>query len=258
MYDWNASEYHRVSDPQFGWGLTVLARLKERNLAGVRRACDAGCGTGRVTAEFIKALPAKCSVVALDVSERMLDIAAEALAEWRGRVEFVACDFQALPFENEFDLIFSTAAFHWAPDHDKLFAALYRAMKPGGALVAQCGGGANLARIRERETALIRDPRYARYFSRWKPVWNYATDEVTLARMNRARFQNAMIWLENSPIQMPDEASYRAFLATVIERTQLEFLPEEASRNAYLDEMIRLAAGDLTFDYVRLNIEAEK
>jgi trans-aconitate 2-methyltransferase len=32
-----------------------------------------------------------------------------------------------------FDLILSTATFHWIPDHDRLFRNLARALEPGGA-----------------------------------------------------------------------------------------------------------------------------
>jgi trans-aconitate 2-methyltransferase len=54
--EWNASEYHRVSGPQFSWGLKVLDRL---DLTGARaRVVDAGCGSGRLTGELLARWPA--------------------------------------------------------------------------------------------------------------------------------------------------------------------------------------------------------
>src|SRR5207244_8478409 len=47
------------------------------------------------------------------------------------------------------DAIFSNAVFHWVPDHDRLFARLHAALRPGGRLVAQCGGHGNIAKVRE-------------------------------------------------------------------------------------------------------------
>lgn len=52
--DWDAPRYHRVSNPQLGWGLRVLERLP---LRGDETVMDAGCGTGRLTAELLQRLP---------------------------------------------------------------------------------------------------------------------------------------------------------------------------------------------------------
>src|SRR3954462_2833672 len=71
MTDWDASRYHRVSEPQFDWGLKVIARLKP---AAGERILDLGCGTGRLTAEIRRvATPgAPPRVVGLDRSAAML------------------------------------------------------------------------------------------------------------------------------------------------------------------------------------------
>jgi trans-aconitate 2-methyltransferase len=61
--------YDRVADPQARWGRAVLARLP---LRGDERVLDAGCGSGRVTAELLERLPGG-HVVALDSSPAMLD-----------------------------------------------------------------------------------------------------------------------------------------------------------------------------------------
>ena len=52
--EWNSSVYHRLSAPQVSWGKKVLSRL---HLRGDEVVLDAGCGTGRLTAELLEALP---------------------------------------------------------------------------------------------------------------------------------------------------------------------------------------------------------
>ena len=140
--EWDATSYHKVSGPQTGWGQMVLARL---DLAGDERAIDAGCGSGRLTAELAERLP-HGQVVALDRSWNMLQTARANLRPAYGsRVRFVQVSLPALPFEECADVVFSTATFHWVPDHPALFSNIFTALRPGGRLHAQCGGGPNLA-----------------------------------------------------------------------------------------------------------------
>jgi trans-aconitate 2-methyltransferase len=259
--DWNAEQYHKVSEPQFEWGLQVLARLAALPLRGDEAVLDAGCGTGRLTLHLAGLFP-RGFVVGTDLSAPMLKTFAAELNGMREpageHIGLVLADFQALPFLNSFDLIFSTAAFHWAPDHDALFASIYKALRPTGRLVAQCGGGANLARVRERAQIVMRDAAFERFFRDWRPPWNYADVPATKQRLVDVGFVDAEVWLENSPVTMPDAASYRAFAETVVERTQMAMIPDHAMKAEYLDRVVDLAAGDFTFDYVRLNINAQK
>ena len=64
--EWNSDAYHKLSEPQLLWGKRVLSWL---SLRGDETVLDAGCGTGRVTAELLNLLP-RGRVVAVDFSER--------------------------------------------------------------------------------------------------------------------------------------------------------------------------------------------
>src|SRR6266567_5322815 len=159
--EWNSAVYHRLSGPQVSWGKKVLARL---SLRGDEVVLDAGCGTGRLTADLLEVLPSG-RVVGVDLSQNMLHSARQHLAaQFDARVSLVACDLLYLPFEHAFDVIVSTAAFHWVLDHDRLFANLHAALVPGGLLEAQCGGGPNLDALRKRANALAAIPKFVLYF----------------------------------------------------------------------------------------------
>ncbi len=109
--EWDADTYHQLADPHVTWGRRVLARLP---LRGDETVLDAGCGTGRLTAELLEFLP-RGRVVAVDASAEMLRVAREHLAPRFGdRVAFVRADLQTLILPNPVDAVFSTATFHWA------------------------------------------------------------------------------------------------------------------------------------------------
>ena len=57
---------------------------------------------------------------------------------------------ESLPFEAEFDAVFSNAALHWIRDQDAVLASVKRALRPGGRLVAELGGHGNVAAIRNQ------------------------------------------------------------------------------------------------------------
>src|SRR5580704_19370963 len=93
--EWNSAVYHRLSGPQVSWGKKVLSRLQ---LRGDEVVLDAGCGTGRLTAELLEALP-NGRVVGIDLSQNMLHSAREHLSGPFGtQLSLVACDLLRLPF----------------------------------------------------------------------------------------------------------------------------------------------------------------
>ena len=140
--EWDAKTYDKVSDPQFNWGVEVLERLE---LNGDETVMDAGCGSGRVTAKLLEKLPSG-RVLCVDASESMIEQAREAIGD---RADYMVADLSQLEIPEPVDVIFSTATFHWVPDHDLLFSRLHDALKPDGRLVAQCGGQGNVSKHAE-------------------------------------------------------------------------------------------------------------
>jgi trans-aconitate 2-methyltransferase len=245
--DWDAATYERVSDPQFAWALEQLERLP---LRGDEVVLDAGCGTGRVTAELIARLP-RGRVYAVDVAPSMAAHAAAALGD---RAIVLCQDLVELELPEPVDAVFSNATFHWIPDHGALFAALGRALKPGGRLVAQCGGRGNIDAFRTAADDVAAEEPFAPHFVGWKRPWKYASAEETAGRLSAAGFTEVSCWLEPRPVTPGDP---EAFVRTVCLVRHLDPLPEEL-RAPFIERVLERAGDPLVLGYVRLNMTARR
>ena len=242
--DWDARSYDRVADPQTRWGTVVLDRLP---LAGDERVLDAGCGTGRVTELLAERLP-NGRVVALDGSASMVEAARGRLARFGDRISYVVADLgQPLPIDGQVDAVLSTATFHWIPDHDALFANLAAVTKPGGWLVAQCGGAGNIASV----LAVL-----AQVGDGWLGDKHFATPLETARRLDAAGYVDIECWLSDEPTRFEAGEPFESFLRTVILGAHLERLPAD-ERDGFVHEVAE-RLGEPAIDYVRLNITARR
>ncbi len=242
--DWDAATYDRVAEPQTRWGRVVLDRLP---LDGTERVLDAGCGSGRVTELLVERLP-RGRVVALDASAAMIETARTRLAPFGDRVEYVVAALgQPLTLAEPVDAILSTATFHWVPDHEALFANLATLLRPGGRLVAQCGGVGNIESVR-RVLSTIGDG--------WPGAAHYETPMATVTRLDAAGFVDIECWLTDEPTGFEPGEPFETFLRTVILGGHLERLPVDER-----DDFVKAVADGLPeplIDYVRLNIVAKR
>ena len=246
--DWDGATYDRIADPQARWGAAVLDRLP---LRGDETVLDAGAGSGRVTELLAERLP-DGRVIALDGSPSMITEARRRLARFGDRIEYVVADL-ARPFElpggpdRRADAILSTATFHWITDHDTLFRNLAAVIRPGGRLVAQCGGAGNIASI----LAVL--PTVG---DGWLGDKHFATPEATAERLRAAGFVDIETWLQPEPTRFEPGEPFETFLRTVVLGSHVERLPE-AERGAFVHEVASRLPKPV-IDYVRLNILATR
>ncbi|HSO99143.1 MAG TPA: methyltransferase domain-containing protein [Solirubrobacteraceae bacterium] len=245
--DWDALTYDRISAPQLAWADEQLERLE---LRGDEVVLDAGCGSGKVT-ELLAALVPRGRVYGVDAAPSMAAHAASALGD---RATILCQDLVELELPEPVDVVFSNATFHWIPDHDTLFAAIHRTLKPGGRLVAQCGGSGNIDAFRRTSDAVASEDPFAPYFAGWTGPWNYAGAEGTRERLERAGFREVSTWLQAKPTIPPEP---RNFIRTVCLVRHLDVLPPEL-HEPFLDRVLERTGEPLVLAYVRLNITARR
>jgi trans-aconitate 2-methyltransferase len=243
--EWDGSSYDRISGVMQAMGLEVLSRLE---LAGDETVIDAGCGSGRVTEALLSRLP-RGRVIGVDGSASMIAAARERLGP---DVELLVADLLELEVEEPADAILSTATFHWIGDHERLFSRLHDCLRPGGRLLAQCGGEGNIVELRRRAMTVGEREPFGEHLRRFRPPWNYAGGDVSRERLLAAGFTSAECWLTPAP-QRPEHP--REFLETIVLQPYVEALPEDL-RERFMDEVLDELGEPVIVDYVRLNIDA--
>lgn len=218
------------------------------------RILDLGCGTGRLTAEIAAT---GADVVGIDQSPEMIS---EARAQFRD-LHFEVGDARHLPFERQFDAVFSNAVLHWIIEPELVVRGVAKALAPGGRFVAEFGGKGNVRRL----LAAIN-----RAFAKFgiqdglaENTWYYPSVVEYAALLEKEGLEVREAKLFDRPTRLEDgekglEAWIRMFLQFALERfpaeRQQEFL-REIERQAR-PELFR--NGNWELDYRRLRIAAWK
>jgi SAM-dependent methyltransferase len=244
MTDWSADRYRYDA-----WFIPALATdvVALLNVQPDEHVLDLGCGEGTLSEELV-ARGAK--LLGIDTSREFLEA-----AHSRGvRARYM--DAQALEFDNEFDAVFSHAALHLMPDADAVIAGAYRALRPGGRFVGECGGQGNAAAI----SAAVQAVRARRGIPDHPAPYYPDVDEYR-GRLEAAGFAVETIALIPRPTPLP--TGIEGWLAT-FERPWLKELTIEEQDEviAEIADQLRPVlcdnAGIWTADLVHLRFSARK
>ena len=242
MNRWTSHAYQANAAYVPALGAAVLELL---NPVPGERILDLGCGDGTLTE---KIAAAGAAVVGVDASEEM--VAAAAARGLDARV----IDAERLPFEREFDAVFSNAALHWVRDHDAMLTGVRRALKRGGRFAAEFGGHGNIAAIQVAIRSVLAHRGWTTNIHRY-----YATPAEYAARLEAHGFIVSTIDLIPRPTPLP--TGIRGWLET-FERATLDRIPEN-QRESFLQEVedllsdeVRDSRGNWTAHYVRLRFLA--
>lgn len=152
------------------------------------------------------------------------------------------------------DAVLSTATFHWVPEHERLFANLHAALKPGGRLVARCGGHGNVAEVKQAGFAAAPEQRFAAYFDGWRSDWTFATPEATERRLHGSGFTDVSCWLGRVDVDQGDAAGDLSAicLGSFLARFAAEL------REPFVAAALERLPDPLEIGFARLNILARR
>ncbi len=260
-YQWNAADYERNSAQQKLWAEELLDRL---GLQGSERVLDIGCGDGKISAQIAARLPGG-AVVAIDNSADMI-----ALAEQRfplatyPNLRFQLADASALPFQLEFDRVFSNAALHWVRDHRPVLQGIAAALQPGGKALLQMGGQGNAAEIVAGFDRLAQQEQWSGYFTGFSFPYGFHGPYEYRQWLAQAGLNALRVDLFPRDMVHPGREGLTGWLRT----TWMPYTARvpQAERETFLSEMVDLylekfppdSQGQTHVGMVRLEVEAEK
>ncbi|MEM1049162.1 MAG: class I SAM-dependent methyltransferase [Pseudomonadota bacterium] len=212
------------------------------------RILDLGCGDGALTAQLAES---GATLVGVDGAPDFVRAARE-----RG-IDARLHDGHDLPFEDEFDAVFSNAALHWMTDPQAVLGGVTRALKPGGRFVGEFGGHGNVAAIVTAMRAVCR--RYDGDPALGFP-WYFPTPDAYSALLQEAGFVVDRISHFARPTPLP--TGIHGWLGVFCQPFFDQFGDR---RDAVIDDVVdaletslKLPDGTWIADYVRLRFAAHR
>jgi trans-aconitate methyltransferase len=232
-----------------------------RRWRGEEIVMDAGSGSGGLTRVLASKVPGG-HVYAVDSDANMAKVARATLAD-SSNVTVIRSKFEKVKLPRKVVVVFSNAALHWVPDHERVFSNFWKLLRTDGELLIQCGGEGNLASalgvINRRVLPL---PEFGRYFAGWKAPLYFANPDDTEEILTKIGFRNISASLSKEPTKFKSRGAFAQFVNTVVIRPYTGRLPTHALRNrflhAFLDAYWKESESGWLLDYVRLNITAKK
>lgn len=219
MSEWNAVLYDNKHDfvAEYGKGLLEFVP-KNKN----QSILDLGCGTGTLTSQLANFAD---TVIGVDSSANMIEKAQKQYAD----IKFMVCDALSLPFEKQFDVVFSNAVFHWIADHNALLNQVHKVLKSNGLLACEFGANGNIATIENAFMNVCRNFGYE-----YNPKFNFPTSEHFADLLKKNGFMIDKIYDYDRPIPLKDNERGLANWIKQFFASDLELMSEKVQ-----DEIIK-------------------
>jgi trans-aconitate methyltransferase len=258
---WDAADYAKHSRGQFGWAMSVIDRLHP---APDARVLDIGCGDGKVTMELARRVP-RGSVVGVDSSPAMIELARRTWAGVLPNVEFRLCPAQSLDYDSRFDVAFSNAALHWVLDQAPVLRGVAAALVRGGRTFFSMGGRGTAAVVYQALGEMKEEKdRWGRFLeSAVSPHFFRSPEEYTVW-LRSAGLVPRRVELVGKPMHHANATALLGWLRT----TWVPFIQAipEARREEFLEDLLgRVVPGckrgegeEILMPMCNLEVEADK
>lgn len=247
---WDANVYdkqhHFVSD----YGADVVQWLDPK--AG-ENILDVGCGTGQLAAQIAES---GANVLGTDVSAEMVESAQKAYPH----LKFEVVNGTELPYNQDFDAIFSNATFHWIENQNALVEGLFKSLKTGGRLVAEFGGKGNVKSITDAIKAAAEQLGFANKVI--NNFWFFPSISTYSTLLETQGFEVEQVWLFDRPTKLIGEEGMYVWINQFAQHAFKNLTIEQAESIKNLAvEILKphyFINGEWIADYKRLRVKAWK
>ena len=212
MSEWNSELYDNKHDFVAEYGKGLLEFVPQNRNQSI---LDLGCGTGTLTEGLTNLAD---TVVGVDSSKNMIKKAKSQYSD----ITFMVCDALSLPFEKQFDVVFSNAVFHWISDHDTLLSNVHKALKPNGVLICEFGAKGNIATIENAFMDVCKEVGH-----QYTPKFNFQTSEKFAELLKKNNFMIDKIYDYDRPTPLKDEEEGLSNWIKQFFESDLELLSEK-------------------------------
>ncbi len=190
------------------------------------RLLDLGMGTGWTSVFFAQR---GYKVTGQDISQDMIDLAFKNKNRYNVEyLDFVACDYEDLPFTQEFDHAVFYDCLHHCDDVYKTFSEVYRALKPGGICICLEPGTGHSKTAGSIEA-----------MEKWGVTERDMPPFLIMRAARRAGFSKTKIYLrqQDAPFEVLLDLSISGFIKAC--KTFLRFLPIISVRKSNITVLIK-------------------
>ena len=242
---WNAENYNKHADFVSNLALPVVDLLNPKEN---EKILDLGCGDGTLAVEIEKF---NTKVIAVDLSESMVEKTKEK------EIEAYVMSATELPFEDEFDAVFSNAVLHWVKEPETAITKISNALKTNGRFIAEFGGYGNIKYLTDAmQEVFDKNKEYGEFNNPW--YFSKDTDYKQILEANG--FEVEYIELIPRPTKVDDIANWLDIFANGI----VSHLTKE-QQSSFKQEVREILKPKIysdkdgwMADYVRLRLKAKK
>lgn len=249
---WDAALYNAKHEFVWKYGADLISLLNPR--AG-EKILDLGCGTGHLTAQISES---GAAVTGVDRSPEMVAAARKAYPH----LKFEISDARNLPYQDEFDAVFSNATLHWIHEPELVLQGIRRALKQGGRFVAELGGKGNIQIMQKAFDQALMDVGAAARAGEVNP-WYYPSIGEYAALVEGNGMEVRFATLFDRPTELADGAAglrnwIAMFCGAYLERTGAQSREQFLARAEELLRPSLFQQGIWRADYRRLRMVAVK